>query len=261
VLQRNGMPATERDGVYQGLARGDSLRVIAGRLGRWPSTVSREVARNGGRRRYRAVDAEDRAWRPADHNGACWPAESHCGSCSRRSWRPTGRRSGSADTWLVPARRNRDAGEPRDDLQVLVRADPRGAGQTAAEASALASADSAQHPPRRRRPVALSGHRRRLHPAAAGRGRRPCDPARGLRHGGAGAADRPRPAQPARRRPRSPGSGGESGHGGGTLQQRSAFLFGDPGPRQAQFPLQDRHFHAFRPVSHQQTRTAEAKAC
>ena len=39
-----------------GLAAGESLRGIANRLGRASSTVSREVASNGGRRKYRAHD-------------------------------------------------------------------------------------------------------------------------------------------------------------------------------------------------------------
>ena len=45
---------TEREEISRGLAGGESLRAIARRLGRAPSTVSREVATNGGRRRYRA---------------------------------------------------------------------------------------------------------------------------------------------------------------------------------------------------------------
>ena len=47
--------------ISRGLARGDSLRQIARALGRAPSTVSREIARNRGRRKYRAIDADDRA--------------------------------------------------------------------------------------------------------------------------------------------------------------------------------------------------------
>jgi IS30 family transposase len=58
----------EREEVSRGLAGGESLRSIAARLGRAPSSVSREVARNGGRRRYRACradrDALGRAHRP-----------------------------------------------------------------------------------------------------------------------------------------------------------------------------------------------------
>jgi transposase, IS30 family len=55
----------EREDVSRGLAAGESLRKIAGRLGRAPSTISREVEANGGRRRYRAVIADDAAWRRA----------------------------------------------------------------------------------------------------------------------------------------------------------------------------------------------------
>ena len=48
--------------VSRGLAAGDSLRAVASRLGRAPSTISREVAANGGRDRYRAVMADEAAW-------------------------------------------------------------------------------------------------------------------------------------------------------------------------------------------------------
>jgi IS30 family transposase len=44
------------------LAAGESCRGIAARLGRAPSTVTREVERNGGRARYRAVRADTAAW-------------------------------------------------------------------------------------------------------------------------------------------------------------------------------------------------------
>jgi len=52
----------EREEISRGLAEGRSLREIAEVLGRSASTVCREVARNGGRRRYRATRAEGRAW-------------------------------------------------------------------------------------------------------------------------------------------------------------------------------------------------------
>ena len=48
---------TEREEISRGLAAGESLRCIAVRLGRASSTVSREVAANGGRRGYRATTA------------------------------------------------------------------------------------------------------------------------------------------------------------------------------------------------------------
>ena len=55
----------EREEIRVGLAGGESFRVIAGRLGRATSTVSREVNANGGRGGYRAVAAERRAERQA----------------------------------------------------------------------------------------------------------------------------------------------------------------------------------------------------
>ncbi|MEM6369251.1 MAG: IS30 family transposase [Myxococcota bacterium] len=51
----------EREQISRGLSAGQSLRSIARRLGRAPSTISREVARNGGQRRYRATRADARA--------------------------------------------------------------------------------------------------------------------------------------------------------------------------------------------------------
>ena len=50
----------EREEISRGLAEGHSIRSIASRMARSPSTVCREITRNGGRRRYRAVRAEDR---------------------------------------------------------------------------------------------------------------------------------------------------------------------------------------------------------
>jgi DNA-binding CsgD family transcriptional regulator len=55
----------EREEISRGPAAGDSCRMIARRLGRAPSTVSQEVARNGGCRRYRAQVADAAADRRA----------------------------------------------------------------------------------------------------------------------------------------------------------------------------------------------------
>lgn len=44
----------EREEISRGIVAGDSVRLIAASLSRSPSTVSREIKRNGGRRRYRA---------------------------------------------------------------------------------------------------------------------------------------------------------------------------------------------------------------
>jgi DNA-binding CsgD family transcriptional regulator len=55
----------EREEVSRGVAAGEPCRQIAARLGRAPSTVSRELARNGGRHRYRAQAADAAAFRRA----------------------------------------------------------------------------------------------------------------------------------------------------------------------------------------------------
>ncbi len=56
---------TEREEISRGVAGGESLRMVAARLRRAPSTVSRELARNGGRRNYRALGADRAAVRRA----------------------------------------------------------------------------------------------------------------------------------------------------------------------------------------------------
>lgn len=56
---------SERETISRELARGTKLGRIAVLLGRHPSTVTREVAANGGRDAYRVVDAEARACRLA----------------------------------------------------------------------------------------------------------------------------------------------------------------------------------------------------
>ena len=55
---------TERDqwAISRGRASGTSVRQISRQLRRAPSTVSREVCRHGGRRRYRAATADAVAW-------------------------------------------------------------------------------------------------------------------------------------------------------------------------------------------------------
>ncbi|HEV2033923.1 MAG TPA: helix-turn-helix domain-containing protein, partial [Candidatus Dormibacteraeota bacterium] len=55
----------EREEISRGLACEDSFRAIGRAIGRPHTTVSREVNRNGGRRRYRAEHAEEAAWERA----------------------------------------------------------------------------------------------------------------------------------------------------------------------------------------------------
>ena len=61
----------EREEISRGLAAGNSLRTIAKRLKRAVSTVSQEVARHGGRCRYRAAQADAQAWVSARRPKPC----------------------------------------------------------------------------------------------------------------------------------------------------------------------------------------------
>ena len=61
----------EREEISRGLAAGRSIRQIACGLGRAPSTVSREVRRNGGSQGYRANRADQLAWDRALRPKAC----------------------------------------------------------------------------------------------------------------------------------------------------------------------------------------------
>jgi IS30 family transposase len=62
------LTVAERDEISRSVAEGQSIRSTAARLGRAPSTVSRELGRNGGVAQYRASEADratwDRALRP-----------------------------------------------------------------------------------------------------------------------------------------------------------------------------------------------------
>jgi IS30 family transposase len=68
---RLALTLAEREEISRGLARNQSLRVIAARLGRAPSTISREVNRNGGLRHYRASRADQAAWDRAQRPKPC----------------------------------------------------------------------------------------------------------------------------------------------------------------------------------------------
>ena len=59
---RRVLSTDEREDISRGIAAGGSLRSIAAKLHRAPSTISRELRRNGGLERYRAAAADQRAW-------------------------------------------------------------------------------------------------------------------------------------------------------------------------------------------------------
>ncbi len=68
---RLALSLSEREEISRGIARDDSLRSIAQQLGRAPSTISREVQRNGSLDQYRASEAEQAAWDRAHRPKAC----------------------------------------------------------------------------------------------------------------------------------------------------------------------------------------------
>ncbi len=68
---RLALTLAEREEISRGIARYESIRLIAERLGRSPSTVSRELERNGGYDRYRAASADERAWTQARRPKRC----------------------------------------------------------------------------------------------------------------------------------------------------------------------------------------------
>ena len=68
---RLALTLAEREEISRGIACDLSLRAIATRLGRAPSTISREVNRNGGLQHYRASQADEAAWDRAHRPKPC----------------------------------------------------------------------------------------------------------------------------------------------------------------------------------------------
>jgi DNA-binding CsgD family transcriptional regulator len=68
---RLALTLTEREAISRGVVTGRSMHSIAAALGRAPSTVSRELRRNGGRRHYWASKAEQAAWERARRPKSC----------------------------------------------------------------------------------------------------------------------------------------------------------------------------------------------
>ena len=90
---KHALRLSEREEISRGLSVKQSLRVIARQLGRAPSTISREIRRNGGRAGYRATTSDlaawDRALRPKSCKLACHPFLAQAVSAKlRRKWSP-----------------------------------------------------------------------------------------------------------------------------------------------------------------------------
>jgi IS30 family transposase len=61
----------EREEISRAVAAGQSIRSMATLLGRAPSTISREIQRNGGQQWYRASQADQAAWDRAQRPKPC----------------------------------------------------------------------------------------------------------------------------------------------------------------------------------------------
>jgi IS30 family transposase len=84
---------SEREEISRGVMAGRSMRTMARALGRAPSTVSREIARNGGWRAYWASEADAAAWQRARRPKRCKLAQNRTLACLvaeklRLQWSP-----------------------------------------------------------------------------------------------------------------------------------------------------------------------------
>jgi len=77
VRRRNprGLSLVEREEISRGISAGKTATEIAALLGRSPSTVCREISRNGGTVAYRATEADAAAWHRARRPKTCKLAE------------------------------------------------------------------------------------------------------------------------------------------------------------------------------------------
>lgn len=87
------LSALEREEISRGMQAGISCRAIARQVGRSPSTISRDVAASGGRTRYRAWRADERAYRKARRPKlpklvSCGPLRREVERRLRQRWSP-----------------------------------------------------------------------------------------------------------------------------------------------------------------------------
>jgi len=90
---RLSLTLAEREEISRGLVADHSIHSIAALLGRAPSTISRELTRNGGRRGYRANQADQAAWDRSHRPKRCKLVENRALACIvakklRRLWSP-----------------------------------------------------------------------------------------------------------------------------------------------------------------------------
>jgi len=90
---RLALSLAEREEISRAVAVGHSIRSIATSLGRAPSTISREISRNGGTGCYRASKADQAAWGRAHRPKTCKLSENRAlahivASKLRLAWSP-----------------------------------------------------------------------------------------------------------------------------------------------------------------------------
>ena len=73
---RLALSLREREEISRGIVGGLSIRSIAAKLGRSPSTIGREIKRNSGHNHYRATSADQAAWGRACRPKLCKLARS-----------------------------------------------------------------------------------------------------------------------------------------------------------------------------------------
>ncbi|UPU46536.1 MULTISPECIES: IS30 family transposase [Rhodococcus] len=71
TVRSGHLTPVEREAISRSIVSGDSVRSMASALGRVPSTISREINRNGGRHAYRAAAAQERAGTHAKRPKPC----------------------------------------------------------------------------------------------------------------------------------------------------------------------------------------------
>lgn len=62
IRSKRALTLSEREEISRGLSANLSIRNIAKSLQRYPSTISREINRNGGIKKYRAISADKQTW-------------------------------------------------------------------------------------------------------------------------------------------------------------------------------------------------------
>ena len=123
---------TERERISRGLAAGERPTQIARALGRPTSTVTREIERNGGPRRYRALRSHERATLPCPPQTDQALRSPRLREAVETGLGSVGRPADLRQTETPPPLRSGDADQPRDDLPIPLRPGPRRAATPAA---------------------------------------------------------------------------------------------------------------------------------